>query len=75
MAAAGSTSAQNLPLEDVDQLILDFALVREAIDQARPEDADRKRAAAHAILAVEPIVLPDDPADLKAEVRGARAGA
>jgi predicted DNA-binding protein len=47
-------------------------IVREAIDQALPDDAERKRAAARALLSAEPIPLPDDPADLKAEIRGAR---
>jgi ribbon-helix-helix CopG family protein len=47
-------------------------IVREAIDQALPDDAERKRAAARALLSAEPITLPDDPADLKAEIRGAR---
>jgi hypothetical protein len=49
------------------------AVIREAIDEALPDDADRKRAAAKAILASDPIPLPDDPAELKREIREARS--
>ena len=50
-------------------------VVRDAIDATLPP-ADRraaKRAAADALLAAEPIPVPDDPADLKREIDEARA--
>lgn len=49
------------------------AVVRDAIDQALADDADAKRAAADAILAAEPIPLPDDPMEWKRELREVRA--
>lgn len=49
------------------------AVIREAIDEALPDDADKKRAAAKAILAADPIPVPDDPAELKRELREARS--
>ena len=48
-------------------------LVREAIDARYPSDDGTKRAAADAILAAEPISLPDDPADLKREILQTRS--
>ncbi len=49
------------------------AVIRGAIDEALPDDADRKRAAAKMILAADPIPVPDDPAELKREIRDARS--
>jgi hypothetical protein len=50
------------------------ALVREAIDKAFPTSLERKRAAAKAILAARPMVLPDIE-KLKDEIAELRAGA
>lgn len=50
------------------------AVVREAIDVALPADVDRKREAGRAILAAEPIPVPDID-HLKAELDEIRAGA
>jgi hypothetical protein len=50
------------------------AVIRDAIDQALPAvDLETKRRAADALLAAEPIPLPDDPAELKREIRDYRA--
>jgi hypothetical protein len=49
------------------------AVIRDAIDEALPDDVDRKRAAAKVILAADPIPLPDDHAELKREIREARS--
>jgi hypothetical protein len=49
------------------------AVIREAIDEALPDDTDRKRAVAKMILAADPIPVPDDPAELKREIRDARS--
>lgn len=48
-------------------------LVRRAIDAFVPAPQSRKARAARRILAAEPMDLPDDPAELKAEIREARA--
>jgi prephenate dehydrogenase len=50
------------------------AVIRDAIDQAVPDDIDRKRDAAAAILAVEPMAVPATAAELKTELDEARAG-
>lgn len=45
------------------------AVIRDAIDQALPDArAARRRAAIDAILAAEPMPVPEDPADLKREI-------
>jgi hypothetical protein len=50
------------------------AVIRDAIDQALPAvDIEAKRRAADALLAAEPIPVPDDPAELKREIRDYRA--
>ena len=49
------------------------AVIREAIDVAIPDDLEKKRAAAKAILAAEPMPVPATVEELKAlldEVRG-----
>lgn len=43
------------------------AVVREAIDHL-PNDVERRKAAVDALLAAEPMKLPDDPADLRREI-------
>jgi hypothetical protein len=43
--------------------------VRRAIDRELPATAERRRAAIERLLAAEPIPVPDDPADLKREIR------
>ena len=48
-------------------------IVREAIDAAVPDDRERKRAAARAILDAEPIPVPATVEELKAELLEARA--
>lgn len=47
------------------------ALVREAIDRAAPAEADERQAAFERLLGLEPIPVPEDPADLEAEIRAA----
>jgi hypothetical protein len=49
------------------------AVIRDAIDRAVPDDIERKRAAAAAILAAEPMELPATVEELKAELDGARS--
>jgi hypothetical protein len=45
------------------------AVIRDAIDKALPDArAARRRAAIDAILASEPVPVPDDPADLEREI-------
>ncbi len=44
------------------------AVIRDAIDIALPADLARKRAAANAILAAEPMPVPDTIEELKAEL-------
>ncbi|MGH7641055.1 MAG: antitoxin [Candidatus Dormibacteria bacterium] len=51
-------------------------LVREAIDQQIPQDADERRAALQSILDADPMAVPD-PAPLRREldrIRGRRSG-
>lgn len=48
-------------------------LVREAIDNRFPLVETRRGAAAEAILAAEPMDVPDEPADLKGEIAESRA--
>jgi hypothetical protein len=50
------------------------AVIRDAIDQAVPDDTDRKRDSAAAILAAEPMAVPATAAELKTELDEARAG-
>ena len=49
------------------------AVIRDAIDLALPADLAKKRAAAKAILAAQPMRVPD-PDELKAELEDLRAG-
>ncbi len=50
------------------------ALVRQAIDQLPDEEEwEARRRAIEAILAAEPMDVPDDPADLRRELDEARA--
>ena len=45
------------------------AVIRDAIDHALPESkAERRRRAIDAILAADPMPVPDDPEDLKREI-------
>lgn len=48
-------------------------VIREAIDRGLPSSTDQRRAALRDILAAQPMTVPDDPADLRAEVDEARA--
>jgi len=48
-------------------------LVRAAIDARYPADDPERRAAADAILAAEPMPVPEDPADLKREILETRS--
>lgn len=48
-------------------------IVRRAIDRALPVTANERSAAIARFLAAEPIPVPDDPADLKAEILAARS--
>ena len=50
------------------------AVIREAIDVALPVDLESKRAAADAILAAEPMDVPDTVEELKAELDEMRGG-
>jgi len=50
------------------------AVIREAIDVALPVDLESKRAAADAILAAEPMDVPDTVEELKAELDELRGG-
>ncbi len=49
------------------------AVIREAIDTALPADLARKQAAARALLAAEPVEMPDID-ELKAELDEIRSG-
>ncbi len=49
-------------------------LVREAIDVRYPPVDPRRRAAIGAILAAEPMPVPDDPSELKREIAESRRG-
>jgi hypothetical protein len=44
------------------------AVIRDAIDDALPDDRERKREAAAAILAAEPVPVPETVEELKAEL-------
>ena len=44
------------------------ALVREAIDRTVPPDLERRRAAWKRLMSLKPIPVPDDPAELEAEL-------
>jgi len=46
------------------------SMIREAIDVALPADLAEKQAAADAILAAEPMPVPDTIEELKAELEG-----
>ena len=48
-------------------------VVREAIDRGLPSRTEQRRAALRDILAAEPMDVPDDPSDLRAEIDEARA--
>jgi hypothetical protein len=48
-------------------------VIREAIDVAFPSDLERKRAAFEAIVAAEPMEVPD-PGELRRELDEIRAG-
>lgn len=47
------------------------AIIRDAIDVALPDDPDRKRAAGRALLAADPIPVPETREELKAEIEAA----
>ena len=47
-------------------------IVRRAIDHELPPVDDERRAAARRLLAAAPMPVPDDPDDLKREIRAAR---
>jgi len=47
------------------------AVIRDALDRL-PTDAEVRRNAIDVILAAEPMPLPDDPAELRRELDGAR---
>lgn len=48
------------------------AVVREAIDHLPDDDWERRRAAIAAVLAADPMPVPDDPRDLRRELDEAR---
>ncbi len=50
------------------------AVIREAIDRGLPVGQPRRRAAGNRILAAAPMPVPDDPADLIAELDDLRSG-
>ena len=47
------------------------ALVRDAIDRAVPPREEERRAALDYLMQIDPIPVPEDPADLEAEIRAA----
>ena len=49
----------------------DSALVRDAIDRAVPPHEEERRAAFERLMRIDPIPVPDDPAELEAEIRAA----
>lgn len=49
-------------------------VIREAIDRGLPADNDRRGAALQHILSAEPAPVPDDPAELVAELHEVRSG-
>jgi hypothetical protein len=48
-------------------------VVRDALDRALASNPDERRAALAAILAAEPMPVPDDPADVKREIAESRS--
>lgn len=50
------------------------ATIRDAIDVAYPDDLAKKRAAADALLAAEPMPVPETVEELKAELDEIRSG-
>jgi hypothetical protein len=48
------------------------SVIREAIDRGLPSRTEQRRASLRTILAAEPMDVPDDPADLAAEIDEAR---
>lgn len=50
------------------------AVIREAIDLLDPDERERKRAAGEAILAAEPMPVPDTVEELKTELEQIRSG-
>jgi len=48
-------------------------VVRDALDRALASNPDERRAALAAILAAEPMPVPDDPAELKREIAESRS--
>lgn len=50
------------------------AVIREAIDLAIPADLAKKQAAWRRIAKAEPMAVPDDPRELKAELEELRGG-
>jgi hypothetical protein len=46
-------------------------VIRDAIDEALPDDLERKRAAGRAILAADPIPVPETVGQLKGEIAAA----
>lgn len=44
------------------------ALVRESIDRTVPPDLERRQAAWERLMSLKPIPVPDDPAELEAEL-------
>jgi len=48
-------------------------LVREAIDTTYPTDTERRRRAGQALLAAEPMTVPDDVGELRRELADDRA--
>lgn len=51
------------------------AVIRDAIDAALPADREKRQRAAAAILAAEPMAVPDTVEELKAELDEIRGGA
>jgi hypothetical protein len=51
------------------------AVIRDAIDAALPADLGKKQRAASALLAAEPMSVPDTVEELKAELAEVRSGA
>lgn len=51
------------------------AVIRDAIDIAFPADLARKQSAARALLAAEPMLVPETIEELKAELDEIRSGA
>jgi hypothetical protein len=51
------------------------AVIRDAIDASLPADLGKKQRAASALLAAEPMSVPDTVEELKAELAEVRSGA